>query len=231
MLNSNMQLEKGTLMKFDETMLAEMRKTILPAIVETTNAALRAHTAAEESDGKNYMDNYTLGCACWRNLFNRLNDILQDHPFFHKKTTRQVMEISCPNGEETFSFFIYRVVDEEIRIPKGGKSVKAFLEQQLWLTDDIKSAILRGADGVNILGYDVTIESGLGRITLDRLIATDKRHYEPQLLHDFGMGIGQPDGVSSTDVHGSNVSTTPEEISKPAVNMDREEAQSKKSNG
>ncbi|WP_304679993.1 hypothetical protein [uncultured Desulfovibrio sp.] len=219
-------------MELDETMLEEMRKTILPEIKAAAEDALRAHSAAERPGGENFSDNWVLGCACWRILFNRLNTRLEKHSFFKKKVSRNVMEISCPNGDELFAFYVYRVNDD-LRIPRGAKSIKVYLEQQLWLSDEIKSSALAQSSGVNIIGYDISIESGLGNITLDRLCASGKNKFESVPLYDFSTPEQMPDSMTkqSEKIAASIVSSTPEEISKPAVNMDNAEEHAKKFNG
>lgn len=219
-------------MELDEAMLVEMRKTILPEIEAAAEDALRSHSAAEGPDGENFSDNWVLGCACWRILFNRLNTRLEKHPFFKKKVSRNVMKISCPNGDEIFAFYVYRVNDD-LRVPRGVKSIKVYLEQQLWLSDEIKSSALAQSSGVNIIGYDISIESGLGNIILDRLCASGKNKFESVPIYDFSAQLQLPYSTHEQPekIVASVVSTMPEEISKPAVNMGNVDEQSKKSNG
>lgn len=223
MLNLNMNFTKGAFMELDKTMLEEMRKIILPEIKAAAEDALRAHSAAERPGGENFSDNWVLGCACWRILFNRLNTRLEKHSFFKKKVSRNVMEISCPNGDELFAFYVYRVNDD-LRVPRGAKSVKVYLEQQLWLSDEIKSSALAQSSGVNIVGYDISIESGLGNITLDRLCASGKNKFESISLYDFGNTVQTTDTMQGhQDIPASQaVSTEPEEIGKPVVKMNNQ---------
>lgn len=216
-------------MQLSEAMLEEMRKTILPEIMAAADDALRSHAAAESPEGENFSDNWVLGCTCWRILFNRLNSRLDENSFFKKKVSRNVMEIFCPNGDDVFVFYVYRVDDDLRRIPKGAKSVKVYLQQQLWLSDEIKSNRLARAEGVNILGYDISIESGLGNITLDRLCAVGKNKFESVHLHDFKtltQATTTP-AVQPEQVEKPRVSGAPEEIAKPAVNKENIAGQAK----
>lgn len=207
----------GPRMRLDQKMLAEMRNTILADIVAAAEDALRCHSAAEGPDGENFADNWVLGCACWRILFNRLNRHLEDSKFFKKNVYSNVMQISCPNGDDNFTFYVYRVNDE-IRIPKGARSLKIYLQDQLWLSEEIKSRAVANGNGVNIIGYDISLESGLGAITLEKLCFTSKNKFEPILLHDFtGAGILME---RRNKRHSEPFEITPEEIDKPAVNKE-----------
>ncbi len=204
-------------MVLETDVLAEIEKTILPLISAASQDALRMHEAATRADGENYSDNWNLGCNCWRILFNSLNKMLEAHPFFEKQVQNNVMKITCKNGDQSFSFYVYRV-DEGTRIPKGAKSLKSYLQEQLWLSDEIKSLVLDKSDGINILGYDISLVSGMGHVTLDSLIPSGKNKFDIIRLHDFGKP--QADVTPrSPDVEAS----IPEVISKPAVIRDQEE--------
>lgn len=202
-------------MELDPQMLAEIQKSILPKIGATVDSVLRSHTAAADPDGENYSDNWCIGCLCWRNLFNRLRAQLPEDPFFNVQVKRNVMEISCANGSDNFVFYVYRV--EEIpRNPTGAKSVKEYLQQQLWLSDEIETTIVDNVKGVNIIGYDLSIESGLGKVTLDRLCAVGKNKFEAVTLYDFGVSGANTDFAPQMD--NGPVNVKPEENIKATVN-------------
>lgn len=204
-------------MVLEAEMLAEIDKTILPQILAASQDALKMHEAARRPNGKNYSDNWNLGCNCWRILFNSLNQRLEGHPFFEKQVQNNVMKITCKNGEQLFSFYIYRV-DESTRIPKGAKSLKMYAQELLWLSDEIKSLVLNKSDGINILGYDISLMSGIGHATLDRLIPSEKNKFETIRLHDFGVPQTES-AYQSPDAEASR----PEEISKPVVTREQGE--------
>lgn len=204
-------------MVLEAEMLAEIENTILPLISAASQDALRMHEAATRADGENYSDNWNLGYNCWRILFNSLSQKLETHPFFEKQVQNNVMKIACKNGEQSFSFYAYRV-DECSRIPKGAKGLKSYLREQLWLSDEIKAFVLDKSEGINVLGYDIALVSGMGHVTLDRLIPSRKNKFDTIRLHDFGV-------PTSYIVHKSSVveASRPEEISKPAVTREQGE--------
>lgn len=204
-------------MELDPQMLEQIEKVILPFIRQSAETALKAYEATRRPDGTSYSDNWVLGCTCWRILFNALNQELDAYPSFKKEVCNNVMKITIQNNDEPFSFYIYRV-NEDTRIPKGAKSLKRYLQERLWLSDEIRDTVLKRSNGVNVLGYDISIESGLGHISLDRLVANGKNKFEPVNLYNFSTPAS-PD----TQTVASGSSIEPEEISKPAVTREEQE--------
>lgn len=193
-------------MNLDPMVISEMEKVILPEIRAAANDALRAYEAGTTPDGENFFDNYSLGCGCWCNLFNRLNQKLEGNAFFSKNVHRRVMSISCPNFSGDFTFYASRV-DADTRVPKAGRSIKLLLEEQFFLSPELEAIINESPSSVYVLGYDLDTINGLGRITLDMLYSTAKNQFQSQTIHVFREA---PASIPACHA-------TPEDIRRPKV--------------
>lgn len=162
----------------------QITAVIIPEIKGAAEDSLHAFAQGARPDGGNNFDNWFIGCACWCSLYKRLDLELTDHPFFTKKTYRRVLTITCPNGDKELTFYVYRV-DEERRVPRGGRSIKLQLQPQFFLSDELKDIISRSPKTVYVIGYDISIENGLGKITFDMLSATDKNHFQSDTIFVF----------------------------------------------
>lgn len=83
------------------------------------------------------------------------------------------------------------------RIPNGAGSVKSELRQpwiQCWLSPEFEQKALAPHGYVINLGFDASIESGIGHITLDRLRHISGNEYDVETLHKFEIdydGLGR----------------------------------------
>ena len=167
---------------------------------------MKAYEQGARPDGTNNFDNYMFGCSCWCNVYNRLDRELTQHPFFTKKSYKKVLTITCPNGEDELKFYVSRV-DEKGRVPCAGKSIKVQLQEQAFLSEEVQGIMAHSESSVFMIGYDIRILSGLGKITLDMLSAVDRKHFQSSTLYVIeGEDVERP-------VH----HTPQEEIKRPAV--------------
>lgn len=164
--------------------IEQIETVIIPEIKGAAEESLRAYEQGARPDGSNNFDNYMLGCACWCNVYNRLDRKLKDHHFFITKTHKKVLTIICQNGKSQLQFHVSRV-DERGRIPCAGKSIKIHLQKQAFLSDEIQDIIAKSKSSVLMLGYDISCQHGLGKITLDMISSTGKGHFQSVTLHTF----------------------------------------------
>lgn len=172
------------MLELTQETIEQIKAVIIPEIFGAADDIMRAYEQGTKSDGRNFFDNYFVGCGCWCNLYNRLDEKLEKHSFFTKKTSKKVMTISCPNGDNHITFYIFRV-DEENRVPCAGKSVKLFLQEQFFLSDEIQTTIANSRSSVYTIGYDISIVNGLGKITFDMLSSTSKKRFQSTMLYTF----------------------------------------------
>lgn len=157
---------------------------IIPEIIAASNITMRAYEQGTEEDGTNFFDDYFMGCACWNNLYNRLDLRLDGHPFFNKTTSQRVMRISCNNTEELITFYVSRV-DSEVRIPRSGKSIKLALQEWFFLSEECQEIISKSNSNIYVIGYDFSAEKGLGKITFDMLSTLGKNNFVSSPIFDF----------------------------------------------
>ena len=170
--------------KLTQETITQIENVIIPEIKGAAEESMRAYEQGATPDGDNNFDNYMLGCSCWCSTYNRLNRVLDRHPFFSKKTYQKVLTISCPNGSEKLTFYISRV-DEKYRVPRACKSIKLYLQEQFFLSNEVQSIIERSSKSIFMIGYDISTIGGLGKITFDMLSATDRNHFQSNTLHIF----------------------------------------------
>lgn len=199
-------------MEIDATIIEQIKRVILPEIRAAANDALRAFETGKTADGENFFDNYSLGCCCWNNLYNRLNRKLDESDFFKKDTRRRVLSISCPNGDGSLTFYASRV-NAETRVPRAGKSIKLLLREQYFLCAEVEELLCSSPRNVYILGYDLDAENGLGQITLNLLYAAGKNRFQTKAVHDFTA----PRKLPAPSL------APPENISRPAVTLNKHE--------
>ena len=194
------------MVKLTPETINQIKSVIIPEIRGAAEESLRAYEQGARPDGSNNFDNYMLGCSCWDNIYNRLDRELTNHHFFTKKTYKNVMTISCPNGNEQIEFYIFRVF-ENYRIPCSGKSIKINLHNQLFLSEEIENIITTHKSSVLIIGYDIHEMKGLGKITFNALSTADGAHFESEILYIF-----EGEGTTSSVKH-----TPQEKLKKPEV--------------
>lgn len=168
--------------KLSPELVEHIRLEIVPEIEGAARDSLAAFEQGRTETGENNFTNYSLGCSCWDNAFNRLERKLGASDFFAVRVCRKIMEITAPNGEENIIFYISRV-DRLTRIPKAGKSIKRIMQEQLFLSDELMVMLAR--IGVYTLGYDIDPIQGLGNITFDLLTPVTGHKFQNQTLHTF----------------------------------------------
>lgn len=95
-------------------------------------------------------------------------------------------------------------MNEQTRIPTGAKSLKVFLQEQLFLSEEIKELLFNDKNAVYTIGYDATTLNGLGKITFDQLTATGKNKYQATTLHTFNY-LGQTAQPAITQAQTENI--------------------------
>lgn len=194
------------MLKLSPATIEQIMRFIIPEIKGAASESLRAYEQGARPGGGNNFDNYMLGCSCWCNAYNRLDRALNRHPFFTKKTYKKVLTITCPNWDDQLTFYVSRV-DERGRIPCAGRSIKLQLQEQAFLSDEVQDIIAHATSSVYMLGYDISTQRGLGKITFDVLSATDRGRFQSDTVYIFD------DDMSA--IQGPHI--PPEEIKHPTV--------------
>ena len=164
--------------------ISQINTFIIPEILGASNDIMRAYEQGTNEEGNNFFDDYFVGCGCWNNLYNRLDFKLDRHPFFKKTTYQKVMKISCKNFDDVITFYVSRV-DADARIPRSGKSIKLSLQEWFFLSEECRDIIAKSKSSIYTIGYDISIEKGLGRITFDMLSTTGKNNFFSSPIFDF----------------------------------------------
>lgn len=184
---------------------------LYPQVVLAAKSALAAYDQDTENFG-----NYTLGCAFWENLSNRLYKQCKLSQFFTATFHKNILEISATLNGQSLSFYAPRV-DEITRIPRTAKHIKSILKQgQEFLSIEIEK--LLGRKSVYTLGCSLDAASGLGSVTFDQLYPMGGGNFEAKTLATFGES-----GVQSAPI-----AINEEEAKKPVVRKEpaeREAAQ------
>lgn len=191
-------------------MLERIRRYIIPLIIESVIDACAAYDSTERPNGDNFSSPYTFGTGCYGILRNRLERCLDEDTGFRLEFVNGVARILWQEREETLGFFVYKV-DALTRIPNGAGSVKSELRQpwlQCWLSPEFEQRALAPRGYAINLGFDASIENGLGGITLDRLRHRSGAEYEVETLYKFeidcdssdrgfekGMGHAEPERI------------------------------------
>lgn len=165
-------------MKLSKNFITQMELKIIPHVIEAAKETLIAYAQSK------YFDNYMIGCSCWSNLNNRIYENLLMDDYFTVIRKNNVIKISASNDDTLIDFYCHRV-SQQTRIPTGGKSLKVSIQQQLFLSDEIQELIANGQKAIFTLGYDISGENGLGKITFDMLSAIDKKTYQATTIHAF----------------------------------------------
>lgn len=179
---------------FSPLMLERIREHIIPLIIESVIDACAAYDSTERPNGDNFSSPYTFGTGCYGILRSRLERCLDDDSCFRLESINGVARIIWQNREEIMRFFIYKV-DALTRIPNGAGSVKSELRQpwiQGWLSPEFEQKALAPHGYVINLGFDASIENGIGDITLDRLRHLSGNEYEVVTLHKFEIDYYGP---------------------------------------
>lgn len=185
---------------FLNDLIEKIEEELYPQVVFAAQKALDAHDQDPDHFG-----NYTLGCAFWENLSNRLYEWCQNSSFFTATFNKNILEISATVQGKTINFYSPRV-DEKSRVPCSGKRIKSILQQgQEFLSLELEA--LLGRCGVYTLGCDLDRASGLGKVTFDQLFPMGKGRYEAKTLATFG----------ANEVQASSVTVQEEKAKKPAV--------------
>ncbi len=192
----------GDSMELSKNFFHQVETKIVPHIIAAVEASLRAI----EQDPPNFT-NYSLGCNCWDNLYNRISKNLANDDYFNIKISNKVIEISAIDAGNIIKFYFYRV-NEQTRIPNGAKSIKVYAQEQCFLSDEIQDLIIHKNQSVFAIGYDVSMINGLGKITFDELLAIDKNKYQAATIHTFEY---------DTDLSSEIIISQPEEIQQPIV--------------
>lgn len=162
----------------------KVEEELYPQIVLAAQKALDAY----EQDTENF-GNYTLGCAFWENVTNRMLAVCRKSTFFKATFYKNVLEISAVINGKRICFYVPRV-DEETRMPCTGKHIKSILQQeQYFLSQELRE--IMGKNGVYSLGCDLDSARGFGSVTFDQLIPMGKKNYEAVTLARFGKDIVQ----------------------------------------
>lgn len=164
-------------MKLSQEFINQVELKIIPHIVE---AVTESREAFEKSS---FFDNYMFGCSCWNNIFNRLPIHFPDE-FFHITCYNKVIKITALNDAEELNFYISKV-DEYTRIPKGAKSLKIYMQEQLFLSEEIKNIITHDKKTIYMIGYSASTNNGIDKITFDMLSAIGKNKYQAETLYVF----------------------------------------------
>ncbi len=206
--------------ELNQETIEQIKTFIIPEIKGAAEESMRAYEQGARPDGGNNFDNYMLGCTCWCSVYNRLDRELDRHPFFTKETRKKILTITCPNGEGRLKFYVSRV-DEKDRVPRAGKSIKLQLQEQFFLSDEVQAVIAHSETSIFMIGYDISITGGLGKITFDMLSATDRKHFQSDTLYIF---------EGEEEVH--SVRHAPQEdIRRPSVTREILASPSKKATG
>ncbi len=177
----------------------KIEEEIIPELIEAGKNVLIAHSADPEN-----FDNYFVGCACWNNVFSRLVRLCSKSNFFSGKPYGNTLEVKAVAESKPISFYVARV-DEKTRIPNAGKSIKRLAQEQLFLSDEVRT--IAENSGVYTLGYDINHINGLGVITFDILTYISQRNYQPTTIFTFDVNLPEQ----------TYTLTAPETVAKPAV--------------
>lgn len=191
-------------------MLEKIRKHIIPLIIESVSDATDAYDITKKDNGDNFSDAYTFGTSCYGILKNRIQALLPRDAGFELEIFNNVLRIAWHGNDDVFRFHVYKV-DALTRLFKGGNSVKTELRdkwRQCWLLSEASAKALAPDGYVNNLGYDASIESGLGSITIDKIRHLSGNEYEVETLHKFDLDHDEPGRGMKKD----SMSSSPEKI-------------------
>jgi hypothetical protein len=149
-----------------EETLEAIRRDLLPLIKEACSDTSQALSERPDRFGEPSM-----GYAAWEHCRNGICETLKEAGNWRLSDYENDLVLTCMTGDGDFSLRVCRV-DPKTRLPTSGKRARQGAVNWLYFSEELRDLSRCG----HVLGYDATIPSGLGKITLQRLYCTDGRN-------------------------------------------------------
>ncbi|WP_156952660.1 hypothetical protein [Maridesulfovibrio frigidus] len=167
-MNKNIS-QTMTLTKERFELIEVLESKLVPCIEESVGVTLSAYELDREIN--QLMPGYIVGCYLYANLLSRLQG---EEWIQTPQNSNEACKITLRVKGRLISINISKV-DPDTRIPTGAKSLKKKLGHKMHLPGMVEYYENQTFPSELNIGYDVSIASGLGKVTLDRICGTEKK--------------------------------------------------------
>lgn len=143
----------------------ELKKRLEVIVQEVIEAA---ETTMIAQDLDQYGNRYRMGTFMWARLFTSLPQILAGDEDWDFSIKSNILTLRTIVNGVVFKFNIPKV-DPDNRVPTGSKGIKDAVKNGEWLYLDDGLRELASSCEPLLIGYDLTPQDGLGRVTINEL--------------------------------------------------------------